>query len=55
MQWPMASFQKQGLLRVCELSAFRDFFKNTNVAQSVAELVLYSQKARNVVISYQIW
>ena len=33
---------------------FGIFFK-TNVAQSVAELVLYNKKTRNVVISYQIW
>ena len=45
---------EQGLPSVCEFSAFRHFFK-TNVAQSVAELVLYTQKTRNVVIFYQIW
>ena len=44
----------QGLPSVCEFSAFRHFFK-ANVAQSVAELVLYSQKTRNVVIFYQFW
>ena len=37
-----------------DFSAFRYFLK-TNVAQSVAELVLYTQKTRNVVIFYQIW
>ena len=44
----------QGFPSVCEFSAFRHFFK-TNVAQNVAELVLYSQKTRNEVIFYQIW
>ena len=44
----------QGLPSVCEFSAFRHFFK-TSVAQSVAELVLSSQKTQNVVIFYQIW
>ena len=38
---------RQGLPSVCEFSAFRHFFI-TNVAQSVAELVLYSQK-------HEIW
>ena len=42
----------QGLPSVCEFLAFRHFFK-ANVGQSVAELVLYSQKTRNVVIFYQ--
>ena len=44
--------QYQGSPRMCEFSAFRHFFK-TNVAQSVAELILYSQKTRNVVIFYK--
>ena len=35
--------QSQGLPSECEFSAFRHFFK-TSMAQSVAELVLYSQK-----------
>ena len=39
---------------VCEFSAFRHYFK-TNVAQSVAKLVLYCQKIGNLVIFYQIW
>ena len=39
---------------MCEFSASGHFFK-TNVVQSVAELILYSQKTQNVVIFYQIW
>ena len=35
---------------MCELSAFRYFFK-TNVAQSVAELILYSQKT----VKHKMW
>ena len=45
--------QRQGSQSMCEFSAFRHFFK-TNVAQSVAELILYSQKAQYVVIFYKI-
>ena len=45
---------EQCLPNVCEFSASRHFFK-INVAQSVADLVLYSQKTRNVAIFYQIW
>ena len=44
----------QGSPSMCEFSAFRHFFK-TNVAQSVAELILYSQKTRNMDIFNKIW
>ena len=40
------NLSKQGDPSGCEFSASRHFFK-TNVAQSVAELVLCSQKTRN--------
>ena len=44
----------QGVPSMREFSGSRHFFK-TNVAQRAAELVLYSQKTRNVVTFYQIW
>ena len=43
-----------GVPSVHEFSASRHFFK-TNVAQSVDELILYSQKTQNVAILYEIW
>ena len=46
-------YSSQGLPSVCEFSAFRHFFK-TNVAQSVAELIIYLQKTQNTVIFYKI-
>ena len=45
---------KSGLAKRVWILSYSAFFK-TNVAQSFAELVLYIQKTRNLVIFYQIW
>ena len=46
--------QVHGSVTMCVFSVSRHFFK-TNVTQSIAELILYSQKHEIVAIFYRIW